>query len=211
MLIQDLKDFLEKLDSYRDKLLFLFIKPFWPRFISPNMLSWLRVVISLVMFSFLFFFGITDKTLIVILFVIGILTDLFDGSVARCLNKVTEFGAMLDATADRLIIMPIAIYSLFRINKYLLFALLILEVANMISALFYKSKEIYLESNIFGKTKMVLQSIVFVVILIVWPNNPPQIFVYILWITLIFTILSIFSRTLELKDKGHIKNKILFK
>jgi CDP-diacylglycerol--glycerol-3-phosphate 3-phosphatidyltransferase len=205
------ENFLRELDGYRDKILIAFIKPFWPRFITPNHLTWLRVFISIALFILLFFYGVTDKVLILSLFCVGILSDLFDGSVARGLNKVTEFGAMLDPTADRLLILPIAVYSLYTNEKWLLLVLLLMEILNAVTSIFYKSKEIYFESNIFGKSKMVIQSVVFVAILFVFPNAPNEIFIDILWISAIFTILSIFSRVLELNQKGHIKNKALFK
>lgn len=200
-ILDNFKLTLEKIDVLRDELLFLFIKPYWPRKIIPNHITYVRIVIGIALFVMLFFFKIEDSWLIISLFCVGVLTDLFDGSVARGTNKVTEFGAMLDSTADRILILPIAVYSLFESHKWLLLALFITEIFNALTSLYYKSKEIYLESNIFGKTKMVLQSIVFVVILIVWPNSPSQFFIYILWSSIIFTFLSIFSRISELKLK----------
>ena len=203
--------FLEKLDHYRDELLFIFIKPYWPRKITPNHITYVRVFVGLLLFVLLFFFNIENKLLIVSLFCLGVITDLFDGSVARGLNKVTEFGAMLDSTADRILILPIAIYSLYESHKWLLLILLLVEIINAVASMFYKSKEIYLESNIFGKTKMVLLCIVFIAVLFVWPNTPPVFFIDILWISIIFSFLSIFARTLELNTKGFIKNKIITK
>jgi len=199
--INDFKFSLESVDKLRDELLFLFIKPYWPRKITPNRITYIRVVIGILLFVLLFFFKIEDNWLIISLFFIGVITDLFDGSVARGTNQVTEFGAMLDPTADRILILPIAIYSLFEFHKWLLLSLLLAEVINGLVSIYYKSKEIYIESNIFGKTKMVLQSIVFIVILIVWPSAPSQFFIFILWITIVFTFLSIFSRVSELKLK----------
>jgi len=209
--LDDLKIFLERIDHYRDELLFLFIKPCWPRKVSPNQITYVRVAVGLLLFILLFFFHIENKFLIISLFCIGVLTDFFDGSVARGLNKVTEFGAMLDSTADRILILPIAVYSLYESQKWLLLFLLLTEVINALASMFYKSKEIYLESNIFGKTKMVLLSLVFIVVLIVWPNAPSIFFIDALWISLIFSFLSIFTRILELKSKGYIKNKIVNK
>ncbi|MCX6720972.1 MAG: CDP-alcohol phosphatidyltransferase family protein [Candidatus Staskawiczbacteria bacterium] len=211
MFIDDLKNTLEKIDSYRDKFLFLFIKPYWPRKITPNHITWVRVLIGVILFVVLFFFGKEDGPLIISLFCVGVLTDLIDGPVARGTNRVTEFGAMLDSTADRILIFPIAIYSLYGPHKWLLLILLLVEILNAVSSMFYKSKEIYLESNIFGKTKMVLLCIVFIVILIVWPKAPPALFIYVLWISIIFSCLSIFSRILELNNKGYIKNRIISK
>lgn len=196
---EDLKFFLEKIDHYRDEFLFLFIKPYWPRKIIPNHITYVRVVISVILFVLLFFLDVENKLLVISLFCIGVLTDLFDGSVARGLNKVTEFGAMLDSTADRLLIIPIAVYSLFNLHKWLLLTLILVEIINAFYSIYYKSKEIYLESNIFGKTKMVLLSVVFVVILIVWPQAPPLLFIYGLWLTIPFSFLSIFTRIAEFK------------
>lgn len=210
-LLDGLQKFLEKIDHFRDEFLFVFIKPLWPRKITPNHVTYLRVYIGIILFVMLFFFGIENKTLVISLFCIGVLTDLLDGSIARGLNEVTEFGAMLDSTADRILILPIAIYSLYNFQKWLLLALLLMEILNAIASLFYKSKEIYLESNIYGKTKMVLLCIVFIVILIVWPSKPPVFFIYVLWASLVFSCLSIFARILKLNEKGHIKNKIITK
>ncbi|GEM_PF-1088437 len=209
--LNDFQLFLEKIDGYRDKALFIFIKPYWPRKITPNHITSIRIVIGVLLFVLLFFFSVEDKTLIMWLFIIGALTDFIDGPVARGTNKVTELGAMLDSTADRILITPIAFYSLFKFNKWLLLALVLIEIINAIFSIWYKSKKIYLESDIFGKVKMTLLSIVFVAILVVWPRLPPQLFVYLLWLTIPISFLSIFTKVLELNAKGHIKNKIIAK
>ncbi|MEK7658580.1 MAG: CDP-alcohol phosphatidyltransferase family protein [Patescibacteria group bacterium] len=208
-LLCDLQFFLEKIDSYRDKVLFIFIKPYWPRKIIPNHITYIRVVIGILLFVLLFFLKIENKPLIISLFCIGLLTDLIDGPVARGTNKVTEFGAMLDSTADRILIIPIAVYSLFNFHRWLLLVLILVEIINAIFSIYYKTKEIYIESNIFGKTKMVLMSIVFAAALIVFPNNLNIIFIYMLWLTLPFSALSILSKLLELKNNDKIKFKNL--
>lgn len=210
-LINNLQVFLEKIDSYRDKALFVFIKPYWPRKIIPNHITSIRLIIGVLLFVLLFFFSIEDKTLIISLFIVGVLTDFLDGPVARGTGKVTELGAMLDSTADKILILPIAFYGLFKFHKWLLLILLLVEIINAIASIFYKSKEIYLESDIFGKTKMTMLSVVFVAILIIWPHLPPQLFIDILWVTIPFSFLSIFTKVLELNAKGHIKSKIISK
>ena len=203
-----LQRFLENLDSYRDKALFVFIKPYWPRIITPNHVTYLRAIISIALFVLLFVFANEDKTLITSLFIIGVLTDFIDCPVARGTNRVTEFGALLDSSTDRLLIFPIAIYSLMQSHIWLLTILILVEVVNAIVSLYYKSKEIYLESNIFGKVKMVLLCIPFIVMLLLWPNTLPAVFLYMLWITIPFSLLSAFSKILELRNK-HAKSKDL--
>ena len=211
MILNDLKDFLEKLDRYRDELLFLFIKPYWPRKISPNHLTYARIVIGLILAILLFFFKIENKVLIISLFCLGALTDLFDGSISRCLDKATEFGAMLDPVADRILILPIEVYSIDGHHKWLLLLLLLVELLGALVSMFHKSKETNVGANIFGKTKMVLLSLVFFAILIYWPNTPSNFFIDMVWVSLIFSFLSIFIRILELNKKGYIKNKIITK
>lgn len=197
--IENLKLFLEKIDHYRDEILFVFIKPYWPRKITPNAMTTVRIVIGVLLFALLFFFKIENKILIISLFFFGVLTDLLDGSIARGKNMVTELGAMLDPIADRIIIITIAIYSLFELHRWLLLILLLTELFNTFTSIYYKTKKVYLESNIFGKTKMVTQSLVFVAILFVWPNPPPQFFIVLLWVSIAFAFLNIFAKILEIK------------
>jgi len=209
--LDKLTAFLENIDHYRDEFLFLFIKPYWPKKIIPNYVTSIRIAASIALFVLLFFFGIEDKILIVSIFCIGVISDFIDGPIARGTNKVTELGAMLDATADKMLIVPIAFYALMHLHKWLLLILILTEVLNAIASIFYKSKEIYLESNIFGKIKMTMLSIVFIVILVIWPNPPPSFFIDVIWLSLPFSFLSIFARVLELKAKGHIQNKFINK
>lgn len=211
MIIENLTYFLEKIDHCRDELLFLFIKPCWPRKITPNHITWIRVLVGLMLFVLLFYFGIEDKVLILYLFSFGAVTDLFDGSVARCLNKVTEFGTMLDPVADRILILPIAIYSLQGHHRWLLLIFLLMEMIGALVSMYQKSREIDVKANIFGKTRMVLLSIVFFAILIYWPNEPSVIFINLIWGSLILSVLSIFARVIELNKKGYINNKFLNK
>ena len=210
-LLDSFKRFLEKLDQHRDEFLFLFIKPYWPRKISPNQLTYTRIIIGLLLTVLLFFFGIENKLLIISLFCVGAVSDLFDGSVARGLNKETEFGTMLDPIADRLLILPIAVYSLYQSQRWLLLLLISIEFIGALISLFQKSKEMHVAPNIFGKTKMVLVSLVFMAILIAWPETPSAFFIDALWLSLFFSFLSVFIRILELNKKGYIKNKIINK
>lgn len=198
-----LQSFLENIDSYRDRILFVFIKPFWPRFISPNHVTYTRGVIGIGIFILIFFLGMTDRFLILSLFFVGVLTDFIDGPVARGTNRVTEFGAMLDSATDKILLAPIAVYSLFNYHKWLLLVLILTEILNALAILFYKSKKTYIQSNIFAKIKMVLLSAVFIVILFLWPVPPPLFYFYILWLSIPFSFLGIIMRILELKNKTY--------
>lgn len=200
-LIYEFQSFLEKIDSYRDKALFVFIKPYWPRKITPNHVTYIRLVIGIILFVLLLFFGIEDKALIFTLFAIGVVTDFIDGPIARGTNQVTEFGAMLDSTSDRFLFIPIAIYALYKTHPWLLIVLMFVELANAIVSIYFNSKEIYLESNIFGKVKMVLLCIVLLEILLIWPKSPSVFFTSILWLTVLLSVLSASVKILDLKKQ----------
>jgi len=206
-IISDLENFLEWLDSFRDRILFIAIKPYWPRRIGPNWVSFLRVAIGIALFVMLFFFGVENKVLVMILFCVGVITDFIDGPIARGTDKVTEFGAILDPVADRILLVPIAVYALFFQYKWLLLVLFFTEVFGAAASLHFKSKEIYLESSIFGKIKMAFVSIAFIAILITWPAPPPQLFIYALWSAVPLTLLGALAKILELKNKAYAENK----
>lgn len=192
-----LKVTLEKLDKKRDQVLFGFITKFWPRYITPNHLTYARLVISIILFVLLFYFGVENKTLILFLFIVGILTDLFDGSIARCLKMETNFGAMLDPIADRMIILPLAIYSLLHSHRWILLSIIILEILNGLVHMYQQSKNIYSSANVFAKTKMVLQSIIFGIILITWPKPLSLFIINILWLSVIASILGVFFKVIS--------------
>lgn len=192
------KLFLEGLDKKRDQILFVFIKKYWPRWLKPNHLTYVRLIIGVLLFILLFYYGIENKTLIILLFVLGVLTDLFDGSVARCLKMETKFGAFLDPIADRIIILPIAIYSLIGGHHWLLLTLLILETINGLASIYATANNIPDDPNIFGKTKMVLQSIAFGLILIFWPQEPGLLIINILWLSVVLKILAVFLKIINL-------------
>lgn len=198
-IIDELTSFLENIDKHRNKFLYLFIKPHWPLKITPNHITYIRIVAGVALFVLLFIFNFENKILIISLFCAGVLTDFIDGPVARGTNRVTELGAILDSTADRILIIPITIYGLMKFHKWLLLILLSVEVINLLASLYFRSKEIYLESNVFGKVKMVLFSIVLITILLLWPNEMPKFFTYLLWLTIPLSFLSIYSRMVEIK------------
>lgn len=67
----------------------------------PNILTSLRVLITFVVIYLIF----ADYSLIwiAVFFIIGMLTDFFDGQIARRFNLKTEFGRRADMLADRIL------------------------------------------------------------------------------------------------------------
>lgn len=66
--------------------------------VTPNMLTVLGLALTLAAAPFI----ITGHTAVgAVIFLVGSLTDMLDGAVARLGKQVTAFGAFLDSTADR--------------------------------------------------------------------------------------------------------------
>ena len=68
----------------------------------PNPITFLRIVIT---FIIIYMFIIGSSLLsIILVFMLGALTDFFDGYFARKLNQITEFGRQFDIIADRFLL-----------------------------------------------------------------------------------------------------------
>jgi len=65
----------------------------------PNVLTFLRVVLTFV--TIFFIFAGFPIVVIAITFIVGMLTDFFDGQIARRFKLTTEFGRQFDVIADR--------------------------------------------------------------------------------------------------------------
>lgn len=189
MLLQ-LKSFLEKINNRKDRLLFPFIKRFWPRFILPNHLTISRMVLA-VFLIILLFAGYKNRVWLALIFVIASLLDLFDGLVARALNKESRLGAFLDTAADIALVLPIMIFVLFKNNFWLLALLLLAEIIYGLGYLYNKARHRRVGTNIFGKTKMVIECVALsVIILFDFPNAPSQFPVILLYMAIILEFLN---------------------
>lgn len=189
---------LETANAKKDRLVFDAIKSWWPAQVTPNHLTLVRIIIGAWLFFLLFNFKNDTSLLILPLFCLGALTDLLDGVIARGFNKITKFGEITDPIADRILLMPIMFYSLVSYNRPLFFVIILSEIINGIISLITMGKKMPLGSNIFGKTKMFIQSVAFIAILVVWPRNPGTFFMGLLWLSLIFMAISIIFKGMQI-------------
>jgi len=201
-----LKSSLEKIDNQRDRLLFVIIKRYWPRFILPNHLTIFRIILA-VLLIILLLFGLKDRVWLIIIFLVAALLDLFDGSVARAFNKTSNLGAALDPIADRILIWPLAVFILIFQHFWLLVMLVLPELFNTGLYLYCNAKKIIkLKTNIFGKTKMVFECIGFaVIILFDFPYPPSRFPIFLLYVAFCFLIADSVYKLFTLKKQLVLK------
>jgi len=187
----ELKSFLEKIDGLRDKMLFPFIKKYWPRWILPNHLTILRIILAILLI-YLFLNDFQSRLWLIIIFLVASLLDLFDGSVARALNEKTHLGAFLDILADKILILPVAIFILIESHFWLLFYLILPELLSGLVLIYYKAAKRVIQANIFGKTKMVIECVAFaLIILFNFPDSPSQFSIILLYFGVLFAFLNL--------------------
>ena len=73
----------------------------------PNTLSIARIIIAIVVIYMIF--AQFDIISIVVVFTIGMLTDFFDGIIARAFKQKTKFGRKIDIVADRILLIGVLI------------------------------------------------------------------------------------------------------
>ena len=146
--------------KYSDKFLEKTFLPFFPRWMTPNQVSYLRIASM----PFIFYFLLKEAYITgFIIFIIAALTDAVDGAMARTRNQITETGKVLDAVADRGLIFLVAIIFIPRIFGWTILVLMaILEGFNALMA--RRSSKIigmHPRATWAGKVKMIVQCFAF--------------------------------------------------
>lgn len=141
-----------------DKVLAKIFLPLIPHSITPNMVSWFRVVT--VPFV-IYFFWIENYVVGLPLFFISAFSDAVDGSLARTRNQVTNFGKMFDPLADKLLIAAAAIVLIPRYLDWpIVLTIVIIDLILIVNA--YVRKRYYgkiIQAENTGKLKMLMQSL----------------------------------------------------
>ncbi|WP_342261770.1 CDP-alcohol phosphatidyltransferase family protein [Alphaproteobacteria bacterium endosymbiont of Tiliacea citrago] len=130
----------------------------------PNILSYSRIILTLIIDVFLYKKSI--KLAVFCIFLASI-SDFFDGFLARKLNTTSKYGANLDLIADKIFSINMLLYIFFT-NKYfpiffIVFLLISREIAMVIIRNIYKKD---IPASKLGKIKTVFLNISYVFLLI---------------------------------------------
>ena len=162
----------EEFNKIRNRFFIFLARRYIPRIITPNHLSWFRICLSVIIFLMLFQYY-QWKGWIIGLFIIAIITDIFDGPIARAHNLESLKGVFLDRLGDKLLVCPLVVYSVWSYDRLLSIFLIMSELSSILIAASALRKRIPAEtsrSNLFGKWKMFFQS-VGIAILLVFPQE----------------------------------------
>jgi phosphatidylglycerophosphate synthase len=152
----EIKGILHRIHTWKEAWLKYLVINFWPRWISPNMLTLSRIILAGVIAWMLFDYGSWRKW-IIFFFTLGLLSDLLDGAVARNFNKTNARGTGLDPLADKLLLVPLFLY-LLKNSPYLMWAIVAMEGFLIPIAIVVIILKIEAPANIWGKTKMTFQA-----------------------------------------------------
>jgi len=126
-----------------------------PAGMTPNRVTVLRILLTP---AVLWFLHQERYDVAIPLFLATALTDMFDGSMARTRDLVTDWGKIWDPVADKLLIGSVALLLLVRNFPPILAAVIVgLELAFLAGGWYRKTQGIIVSANWWGKLKMMSQ------------------------------------------------------
>lgn len=169
----------------------------FPRNVRPNHLTIARFILTPIIIVLL---AHHHHALGFIVFCAAVCTDFIDGAMARIRLQISKVGMIIDPIADKLLIGSVLAFEGYNILVVqIILAFIALELISMALgiALGAPGKRIR-PANVFGKAKMVIQSIavtMFLVAGIFSLHTVKTISTYLLWAALLFAALSGVNQT----------------
>lgn len=139
------------------------VEPWVPRWLHPNMVTVLRMLLT----PFVLLFLAQDNYRIGVPFFLFVaLTDAFDGSLARVRKQITEWGILYDPIADKMLIGSVLLVIVLRhINFYLGAGLIAVEAIMLAGGWYYRVRGRVEPAGGWGKLKMITEVIGILILL----------------------------------------------
>jgi CDP-diacylglycerol---glycerol-3-phosphate 3-phosphatidyltransferase len=174
-----------------------------------NQLTLARIIAVVPVMAAIYFPFPGSRTTVLVLYVLALLTDYFDGIAARRSNKVTGFGKLMDSIADKALIVSLffALVGEGLMPSWMAAIMVIREFAvTGLRMVALESGEV-IAANSWGKAKMNSQSLAVFVLLLgyVLQGATGELLVSIgWWLMLIAVVLTLISGWSYLKDTPRI-------
>jgi len=147
-------------------------------FSPPNQLTILRILLTPVFLAFLFSANPVLRQLSLLVFIIALLTDWYDGWVARRWGYVTRWGTFLDPLADKIVTSAalLAFVYLDIAPAWPIWIIVVRDIAITLLRSYSEFKGKPFDTSKFAKTKTVLQFVVIYYVLLLHIANDTEYF-----------------------------------
>ena len=147
-------------------------------FSPPNQLTILRILLTPVFLAFLFSADPFLRQLSLVVFIIALLTDWYDGWVARRWGYVTRWGSFLDPLADKIVTSAalIAFIYLGLTPAWPIWLIVVRDITITLLRSYSEFKGKPFDTSQFAKTKTFLQFVVIYYVLLLYVANESEYF-----------------------------------
>jgi CDP-diacylglycerol--glycerol-3-phosphate 3-phosphatidyltransferase len=136
----------------------------------PNQLTFLRILLTPVFVAFLFSSNALLRQLSLLVFIVAVLTDWYDGWVARRWGYVTRWGTFLDPLADK-VVTSAALISFIYLNlvpAWTVWVIVVRDIAITFLRSYAEYKGKRFDTSRLAKTKTFLQFVLIYYVLLVY-------------------------------------------
>jgi CDP-diacylglycerol--glycerol-3-phosphate 3-phosphatidyltransferase len=136
----------------------------------PNQLTFLRIILTPVFVALLFSSNPLQRQLSLLVFVVAVLTDWYDGWVARRWGYVTRWGTFLDPLADKVVTSAALISFIYLdlVPAWTVWVIVVRDIAITLLRSYSEYKGKPFDTSRLAKTKTFLQFVVIYYILLVY-------------------------------------------
>ena len=166
----------------------------------PNLLSLFRILIIPVLVYLLTYTDRVSGLLAALLFVLGSVTDYFDGYLARRQRSVSDLGKILDPLADKLMVAStlIMLAALDRPNEpsvpaWMVVVILAREITVTVIRGIALTEGIVMQAEPLGKYKFILQSFAIVALLVHYTYGGVDFFAAGMYFLVVSAIIAVWS------------------
>ncbi|HOD53585.1 MAG TPA: CDP-diacylglycerol--glycerol-3-phosphate 3-phosphatidyltransferase [Candidatus Cloacimonadota bacterium] len=125
----------------------------------PNILTILRLIAVPVFVLMMYY----NPFIAMWIFIGASITDYYDGYIARKYNVISNFGKLMDPLADKILVLSAMVLLCISPIRYIHWSIVVIvalrELAVTLLRDYYRSKNIIIAANIWGKLKTVLQMV----------------------------------------------------
>ncbi len=135
----------------------------------PNTLSVIRICMAPIIFFLIVFHSERVHVFLIVLYILTVILDFFDGYFARLFSLETELGKILDPLADKLLVLLIllALISVSNFPIWLAILIVLRDILIIIaSSIIYRSNNVIRPSIIIGKVTFFMISLLFLLYII---------------------------------------------